>query len=181
MTAISAAQLAAICAHASARIATFLQPLNDAMARFAINSPRRQAAFLAQCSHESGEFRYLRELASGDAYEPPSDKARDLGNNQPGDGRRFKGGGLIQVTGRSNYSACSAALGLDLIGHPELIEVPANACMASAWWWQAHGLNELADVNAFGTITKRINGGFTHLDERLAFWLLALKETGALT
>lgn len=180
LTALSSAQLLAICPRAATRIAIFIQPINDAMERFAINSPRRQAAFLAQCAHESGELRYLRELASGDAYEPPSQKAIDLGNTQPGDGHRFRGGALIEITGRYNYLACGTALGFDLIGHPELIEVPQNACMASAWWWQAHGLNELADVNAFGTITKRINGGFTHIDERLGYWLVALKTLSTL-
>jgi len=122
----------------------------------------------------------MRELASGDAYEPPSEKATDLGNTQPGDGRRFKGGGLIQITGRDNYQRCAAALGVDLVNHPEAIEEPDNACAASAWWWQTHGLNELADQNAFGTITHRINGGYNGLDQRLAYWLLALQATQAL-
>lgn len=176
---ISTTQLQTICPHAGGRIATFVQPLNDAMSRFSIMTPRRQAAFLAQCAHESGEFRWLRELATGDAYEPPSQKATDLGNTQVGDGHRFKGGGLIQITGRSNYQHCAAALGVDLVNHPEVIEQPDNACMASAWWWQSHGLNELSDQNAYGTITKRINGGFTGIDERLSYWLIALKVTGA--
>jgi putative chitinase len=177
---ISAIQLQAICSHAGSRIADFIRPLNDAMSRFSIVTPRRQAAFLAQCAHESVEFRFMRELASGDAYEPPSEKATDLGNTQPGDGRRFKGGGLIQITGRDNYQRCAAALGVDLVNHPEAIEEPDNACAASAWWWQTHGLNELADQNAFGTITHRINGGYNGLDQRLAYWLLALQATQAL-
>ncbi len=176
---ISTMQLTAICPHAGSRIATFIQPVNDAMEKFTINTPRRQAAFLAQCAHESGEFRYMRELATGDAYEGRA----DLGNTQPGDGRRFKGGGLIQITGRSNFEACGQAIGVDLLNNPALIEVPGNACMASAWWWQKHGLNELADQNrygAFGAVTKRVNGGFNGLDDRLDYWLLALRATGAL-
>ncbi len=177
---ISTAQLQAICTHAGDRIAPFVQPLNDAMSLFVIMKPRRQAAFLAQCAHESGELRWMRELATGDAYEPPSQKAADLGNTQPGDGRLFKGGGLIQITGRSNFAACGKGIGVDLVGHPELIEMPRNACMASAWWWQTHGLNELADSNAFGSITHRVNRGYNHLDERLGYWLLALKAMGAL-
>lgn len=155
---------------------TFLQPLNDAMSRFAIATPRRQSAFVAQCAHESGELRYTREISSGNAYEGRV----DLGNTQPGDGPRFKGGGLIQITGRANFTACGTALGLDLVQHPELIELPVNACMASAWWWQMHGLNELADANAFGMITHKVNGGFNGLDQRLGFWLVALVQTGAL-
>lgn len=118
----------------------------------------------------------MREIASGNAYEGRA----DLGNTQSGDGPLFKGGGLIEITGRYNYQQCGAAIGVDLVNHPELIEEPVNACMASAWWWQTHGLNELADANAFGTITHKINGGYTHLDERLAYWLVALKATGAL-
>ncbi len=175
-TVISTMQLQAICPHAGSRIAQFIQPLNDAMLTFSILAPRRQAAFLAQCAHESGEFRWLRELASGDAYEGRA----DLGNTQPGDGARFKGGGAIQITGRYNYQKCGAAIGVDLVNHPELVEIPENACQASAWWWQTHGLNELADENAFGSVTHKINGGYTGLDQRLGYWLAALRATGAL-
>jgi putative chitinase len=173
---IAATQLTAICPHAGQRIATFLQPLNDAMSRFSILTPRRQAAFIAQCAHESGEFRYMRELASGDAYEGRA----DLGNTQPGFGRKYKGLGLIQVTGHDNITAAGIAIGVDLESDPTLGEAPEPASLISAWFWQTHGLNELADTNAFGTITKRINGGYTHIDERLAYWLVALKATGAL-
>ena len=173
---ISTTQLQAICPHAGSRVSTFIQPINDALSRFSIFTPRRQAAFLAQCAHESSELLYMRELASGNAYEGRA----DLGNTQAGDGPRFKGGGLIEITGRYNYQHCGAAIGIDLVNHPELIEEPVNACMASAWWWQTHGLNELADTNSFGTITHKINGGFTHLDERLQYWLVALKATGAM-
>jgi putative chitinase len=177
---ISTTQLAAICPHAGARIATFIQPVNDAMEKFGIATPRRQAAFLAQCAHESVEFLYLRELASGNAYEPPSEKATELGNSQPGDGPRFRGGGCLQITGRYNYSRCGIAIGVDLEADPELIELPANACMASAWFWATHGLNELSDKNAFGTVTHKVNGGYLGLDQRLDYWLIALKTTGAL-
>jgi len=174
---ISTMQLQAICPHAGSRIAQFIQPLNDAMEKFGISTPRRQDAFLAQCAHESGELLYMREIASGEAYEGRA----DLGNTRSGDGPRYKGGGLIEITGRYNYSRCGTAIGVDLEADPELIELPANACMASAWWWAVHGLNELADKDCFGTITHRINGGYNHIDERLQYWLLALKATGAWT
>lgn len=172
---ISAAQLQVICPHAGSRVTTFLQPLNDATLKFSIMAPRRQSAFLAQCAHESTELLYMRELASGNAYEGRA----DLGNTQPGDGPLFKGGGLIEITGRYNYHHCGLAIGVDLVNHPELIEIPENACMASAWWWQTHGLNELADANSFGTITHKVNGGYTGLDQRLGYWLIALKAMGA--
>jgi putative chitinase len=174
---ITAAQLQVICPHAGARIATFIQPLNEAMDKFGISTPRREAAFLAQCAHESTEFLYMRELASGEAYEGRA----DLGNTQPGDGPRYKAGGPIGITGRYNFSRCGIAIGVDLEADPELIELPANACMASAWFWAVHGLNELSDQNAFGTVTHKINGGYTGLDQRLAYWLVALKQTGAFT
>ena len=101
----------------------FIQPLNDTMDEFGITTPARQAAFLAQVCHESGSLHYTRELADGTAYEGRA----DLGNTEPGDGPRFRGRGLIQVTGRANYRACGTALNLDLIGHPEmLIYAPAG-------------------------------------------------------
>jgi len=172
---ISTLQLQAICPHAGSRIATFIQPINDAMDRFSITTPRRQAAFLAQCAHESTELLYMRELASGQAYESRA----DLGNTQPGDGRLFRGGGLIEITGRYNYTHCGIAIGVDLQNHPELIEQPENACLASAWWWSTHGLNALADENAFWTISRRINGGDNGMDSRCAYWAAALRALGA--
>lgn len=144
----------------------FAQPLTDAMEEFEINTPWRQAAFLAQVGHESGDLLYVKELASGAAYEG----RRDLGNTQAGDGVRFKGRGLIQITGRSNYSKCGDALGVDLIAHPELLEGTDLACRSAAWFWKTHGLNELADQGDFYAITRRINGGTNGLDDRIAHW-----------
>ncbi len=173
---ISATQLQAICPHAGGRIATFIQPINDALSRFSILTPRRIAAFLAQCAHESTELLYMRELASGNAYEGRA----DLGNTEPGDGPKYKGGGLIEITGRYNYVSCGQAIGVDLVGQPDLIEIPENACMASAWFWKTHGLNELADENKFGTICHKVNGGYNGIDQRLQYWLLALRATGSI-
>ena len=159
-------ELRAIMPHAGPRAEQFIEPLNDAMLEFEINTPQRQAAFLAQIAHESGSLRYVRELASGEAYELRS----DLGNTEPGDGPRYKGRGFIQVTGRANYQACGNALGVDLVGSPELLERPDLACRSAAWFWQTHGLNELADKGDFKLITKRINGGYNGYQERLAFY-----------
>lgn len=164
-------QLIKIMPYAKARAATFVGPLNDAMREFDINTPARQASFLSQIGHESGQFRYVLELASGAAYEG----RKDLGNTQPGDGVRYKGRGLIQITGRANYKACGAALGLDLIGYPELLEQPVNACRSAGWFWKTRGLNELADAGDQVRVTKRINGGTNGLDDRLALFGVARK------
>src|SRR5258707_58804 len=124
--------------NAGHRATDFLTPLRDAMREFSIDaSPEREAAFLAQIAHESGELRYVHEIASGEAYEG----RHDLGNTEAGDGVRFKGRGLIQVTGRANYAACGLALDLPLLFHPELLESPDNACRSAAWFWDKHGLN----------------------------------------
>jgi putative chitinase len=164
-------QLKHILPLAGTRADTFCAPLNAAMAEFGIGTPPREAAFLAQIAHESGQLRYVRELASGAAYEG----RKDLGNVVTGDGVRYKGRGLIQVTGRANYKACGAALGLDLITHPELLEQPVNACRSAAWFWKTHGLNELADAGDQVRITRRINGGTNGLAERLAYFEIAEK------
>jgi len=145
---------------------TFGPLLALAMGEFEINTPKRQAAFLAQVAHESGECRWLREFATGEAYEG----RRDLGNTHEGDGRRYKGRGLIQITGRSNYVSVAASLGLDCVTHPELLEQPENACRTAAWWWKDRGLNELADIDAFDRITRRINGGTNGAAERHTYW-----------
>jgi len=172
---MNAAQLLQIMPNAGQRrVDAFFGPLTAAMAEFGINTPARQASFLAQIAHESGQLQYLRELASGDAYEG----RRDLGNVSPGDGRRYKGRGLIQVTGRSNYVSCGAALGLDLLASPELLEQPVNACRSAAWFWRSHGLNELADAGDQVKVTRRINGGTNGLAERLAYFAVAKRVLG---
>ncbi|MYM81074.1 glycoside hydrolase family 19 protein [Duganella sp. FT50W] len=156
------------------RIAAYLAPLNAAMAEFGINTPARAASFLAQIGHESGQLQFVRELASGAAYDTGTLAAR-LGNTPQadGDGQRYKGRGLIQITGRTNYAACGAALGLDLLAQPELLEQPVNACRSAAWFWRTHGLNELADAGDQVRVTRRINGGTNGLAERLALFSVA--------
>lgn len=169
MNAVTLVQLVAIMPLARARAAVFVAPLNAAMVEFGISTPARQSSFLAQVAHESGQLVYVRELASGAAYE-----ARlDLGNVQPGDGTRFRGRGLIQVTGRTNYAACGQALGLDLLAQPALLEQTVNACRSAGWFWQSHGLNALADVGDQVAVSKRINGGTNGLAERLAYFKVA--------
>jgi putative chitinase len=163
---ITPEQLLKIMPMAKTRINIFLTPINAAMAEFQINVPARQAAFLAQLAHESGQLLYVRELASGAAYEG----RKDLGNTEPGDGIRFKGRGLIQITGRANYAKCGDALGYDLVANPEFLESAVLACRSAAWFWRSHGLNELADAGDQISVTRRINGGTNGLADRLAFF-----------
>ena len=113
--------------------------LNTAMAEAQINTPKRQAAFLAQLAHESGELRYMEEIASGAAYEGRT----DLGNTQPGDGVRFKGRGPIQLTGRNNYRAAGKALGIDLENNPKRAADPDVGFRTAAWFWNSRNLNTL--------------------------------------
>ena len=168
-TVVNIDQLGEIFPHAGDKIFTYFGPLNDAMDEFSIDSPTRQAMFLAQVAHESGELRYVEEIASGAAYEGRA----DLGNTEPGDGERYKGRGLIQITGRTNYAACGTALGVDLIATPELLSGVVLACRSAAWFWQTHGCNELADADNFRQITLRINGGLNGYEDRLAYLELA--------
>ncbi|KAB0331787.1 glycoside hydrolase family 19 protein [Janthinobacterium lividum] len=156
---------------ARTRAVAFLAPLNAAMVEFGITTPARQASFLSQVGHESGQLRYVRELASGQAYEGRV----DLGNTQRGDGVRFRGRGFLQVTGRANYAACGKALGLDLLAQPELLEQTVNACRSAGWFWQTRGLNALADAGDQERVTRRINGGVNGLAERLALYREARK------
>ena len=172
---ISGLELRRIMPNAGKRVAIFLEPLNAAMAEFDISlSQERECAFLAQIAHESGELRYVREIASGEQYEGRA----DLGNTEPGDGTKFRGRGLIQITGRSNYDACGDALGLDLLRQPELLEEPVNACRSACWFWKKRGLNELADSGGFELITRRINGGLNGYADRIAYFRRAQQTLG---
>lgn len=153
------------------RLTQFINPLNDSMFEYGIDTPARQAAFLAQLAHESGEFRYVREIADGSAYEG----RRDLGNTQPGDGRRFRGRGLIQLTGRANYAKLAKAWGIDLVAKPELLETPVYAARSAAWFWHVNGLNAIADSGNFTLLTRRINGGLNGYADRCRYWEAAKK------
>ncbi len=154
--------------------ATLFPYLISAMEEAQINTALRIAAFLAQLGHESGEFKYMQELASGEAYEG----RKDLGNIQPGDGKRFKGRGPIQVTGRSNYAEAGKKLGLDLISNPEQAATNAVGFRIAAWFWNKHKLNELADARKFDAITKKINGGLNGKPDRDAKYKSALEALG---
>ncbi len=92
-----------------------------------------------------------------------------------GDGFKYRGRGLIQITGRANYAACGEAMGVDLVNQPELLELPQHAAMSAAWFWAAKGLNTLADAGDFEKITRRINGGLNGQADRLSIYQRALK------
>ncbi|MDC5413991.1 glycoside hydrolase [Acinetobacter baumannii] len=124
----------------------------------------RFAHFIAQLAHESGNFRYMEEIASGAAYEG----RKDLGNVMAGDGVKFKGRGPIQLTGRANYRNYGRALGIDFESHPELVATPSIGLLVACKFWVNNGLNELSDRDDMLTITRRINGGTNGLDSRKA-------------
>jgi putative chitinase len=174
--AVSLKELRSIMPHLSAaRGKEVLPQLNKAMAEAGINTPKRQAAFLAQLAHESAEFRFFEEIASGAAYEG----RKDLGNTEPGDGKRFKGRGPIQLTGRSNYRDAGQALGLDLEGNPKRAADVDVGFRTAGWFWNSRKLNTYADQGNFREVTRRINGGFNGLAAREAYYARAKQVLGA--
>lgn len=155
------------------RATTFLPLIESAMDEFEINTPQRQASFLAQIGHESGGLHWLVELWGPTHAQVRYEGRADLGNTEPGDGYKFRGRGLIQTTGRANYQSTGDALGIDLINEPEHLGEPEFAARSAAWFWKNRGLNELADAGDFVRITKRINGGTNGMAERLALFSAA--------
>jgi len=148
----------------------YLPHINRAMSEAGITTKNQKAAFLAQLAHESGQLRYMEEIASGSAYEG----RRDLGNTQPGDGTRFKGRGPIQLTGRNNYRAAGQALGIDLENNPRRAADPDVGFRTAAWFWKSRGLNSLAEAGNFREVTRRINGGYNGLSDRQQYYNRAL-------
>ncbi|WP_041741552.1 glycoside hydrolase family 19 protein [Collimonas fungivorans] len=216
MPAISQNQLASLLGTAAdnPRVTVWLDPINAAFTEWSIGTPHRQAAFLAQILHESAQFKYLSENLNYSAarlrqvwprrfptdgsalkYASNPEKlanniyADRLGNGDEasGDGWKYRGRGLIQLTGRDNYERCGKALELDLLAQPELLQEPAGAARSAAWYWASTGLNELADLKPDGNaredfvkICQRVNGGNVGLQSRLDYWdkamqILALK------
>lgn len=170
MKPITAQILKDICLYGN--IATFqkyVDALNRYMAVYGINTELRVRHFIAQVAHESGCFRYVLEGASGSSYDTGR-LAERLGNTPEadGDGQKYKGRGLIQVTGRANYEKCSIALFGDkrLLATPELLEQAENAVRSACWFWSANNLNALADNDDIRAVTKRINGGYNGLEHR---------------
>lgn len=163
---ITEQQLRQMFPNAGLRLDAHIPHIIEALSDGNIETPRRIAAFLAQLAHESGEYRYMEELADGSAYEG----RLDLGNTQVLDGIKYKGRGPIQITGRSNYEACGKALGLDLLNNPKLLTLPENGTRSAVWFWNRNNLSQLADKDWFKTITRRINGGYNGLSDRRNYW-----------
>lgn len=151
------------------KLKLFLPFLNQACSEFGISTPLEMCMFLAQIGHESGQLRYVRELASGEAYEG----RKDLGNTSPGDGVLYRGRGLIQITGKANYALCSLALDLPLLEKPQLLEQPEYACRSAAWFWYNGKLGAL--VPDIKKVTRRINGGYNGLEDRIKLYERAVK------
>jgi putative chitinase len=171
----------------------WLEPLLETFEKYEINTPKRQACFIGQCMHESGGFKFLREnlnysakglVATWPSRFPNEEFAEEyarkperiankvyggrMGNTEDGDGAKYIGRGLIQLTGKDNYKAVTEALGIDLVANPQLLEEPRYAALSAGWFWNKKGLNALADANDIETMTKRINGGFIGIADRKA-------------
>jgi putative chitinase len=147
-------------------IELFYPGLRAVFAKYQVSTPLRIAHFLAQIGHESGDLQWRSELASGQAYEGRA----DLGNTQPGDGPRFKGRGLIQLTGRANYAAYGKTIGVDLTADGNWTKVaddPALCADVAGWYWASRKINAAADADNAQKVTKLINGGLNGLDDRL--------------
>lgn len=131
-----------------------------------VNTPLRLAHFLAQAAHETGGWRYMKEIWGPSPAQVRYEGRRDLGNTQPGDGRRYMGRGIFQLTGRANYAKFGAKLGLDLVNHPEIAAEPGPAVQLALAYWNDRGLNAYADRDDVVAVTKRINGGTNGLLDR---------------
>ena len=181
----------------------WLDPLNETFAKYDISNPKRQAAFIGQCAHESGNFKTLEEnlyystnglMRTWPSRFPTLDVAEKyannpeaiankvysgrLGNTEEGDGWKYHGRGLIQLTGKENYVNCGSGLGVDLVGNPNWLVDPKYAALSAGWFWNKKGLNSLADVQDYETMTKRINGGILGLDDRKAKIAKAISVLG---
>lgn len=160
----------------SDRAEVWLEHVQRACATFAIDTAERLAAFLAQIGHESGRLRYVREIWGPTPAQARYEGRADLGNTEPGDGKRFLGRGLIQTTGRANYRATRDGLAQflphvpDFEANPVMLERPDMAAMSAAWYWHSRGLNALADAGDFIAITRKINGGTNGLEDRQALY-----------
>jgi putative chitinase len=185
----------------------WLEPLLETFEKYQIDTPKRQACFLGQIMYESGSFKFTKEnlnysakalmatwpsrfpdLETASQFERQPEKIANkvysgrMGNTEDGDGAKYIGRGLIQVTGKENYTHCGEALGLDLVANPQLLEEPRYAALSAGWFWNKKGLNALADEgtsNAFEVMTKRINGGLLGLEDRKSKIIEALNALGA--
>lgn len=160
----------------------FLPILQETTKEFHIDTPLRLAAFLAQGAHESNQLRSLHELWGPTEYqkryEPPGKKSVELGNDEPGDGFKYRGRGMFQLTGKGNYRLAGEALAVDLVGDPDWAATPEGAVRVSGWFWNMKHLSPLADSQNFKEITRRINGGYLGLNERTKYYNTFLSLLG---
>lgn len=154
-----------------ARVKEFVKSFNDNCDKFGISTPMRAAHYIAQVAHETGQLKWLEELASGAQYEG----RKDLGNTQKGDGKRFKGRGYLQTTGRANYQAYanSGFCNGDLMAHPEWLAQQPGCQKSSMYYWYKKKINQWADKDDCRAVTKAINGGYNHYAERAQFTRMA--------
>jgi putative chitinase len=180
MTPITLQQLIAGTGCSVMRASNWLPAINEALAQWRIDTPARQAAWLAQIGHESGHLVWVREIWGPTAAQKRYEGRVDLGNVVAGDGYRYLGRGPIQITGRANYRAAAKAIpgAPDFEANPELLEAPRWGCQAAGWYWASRNLNALADVGDFERITRKINGGLNGQAERLALWATAKRSLG---
>ncbi len=179
-TYITAAQLLEIIGPTDlkSRIESLVPGINQTLDKFQINTELRMAHFLAQVIHETGGFRWLREIWGPTAIQQGYEGRQDLGNIHPGDGKRFMGRGAIQLTGRANYQQFSAYMGVDFIKQPELLESPPYAVLVAGWYWDSRKINPCADRDDLNSVTRLINGGTIGLADRQKYLLCAKKVLG---
>jgi putative chitinase len=173
----------------------WLEPLKETFEKYGIDTTKRQAAFIGQCMHESGGFKLLQEnlnysakalMATWPSRFPTEEIANEyarqpekiankvyggrMGNDveSSGEGWKYRGRGIKQLTGKENYERCGSVLGVDLVSNPDLLLDPKYATLSAGWFWNKHNLNDLADKGDIETMTKRINGGLLGLDARKA-------------
>jgi putative chitinase len=176
-THISREQLAALIV--DERVDAFLNPLNNIFEQFGITTPLRKAHFMAQMCHESGNFQWLEEIwpdpmldadgiaHNGNRWQLRYEGRKGLDNTVKGDGYRYRGRGIIQLTGRANYRTYGALTNVDLEAYPDLATRPDVAAAVAGHFWNSRNLNQRADGDDIRTITKAINGGFNGLDDRI--------------
>jgi len=166
---ITVEQLVKIAPTTRKKAPLYIDWLNKTMEEFDIDTVVRQASFIAQLLHESGCLNYVCEIASGAAYELRA----SLGNDKPGDGKLYRGHGLIQITGKTNHFAVADYFEIDRDIVVAWLQTPEGACRSAGYFWDTHKLNVLADKGDNVGITRRINGGALGLANRLALFAAA--------
>jgi len=167
---VSEEQLRRMMPTAGSRLDAHWPYINEALAEGRIDTPRRITTFLAQLAHESAEYRYMEEIWGPTEAQLGYEGRADLGNTQPGDGRKFAGVGPIQNTGRANITACGLYLGIDTAADPKLLTLPQYGTRSAVWFWNTRKLSLLADRDWFKTITRIINGGLNGFSDRRMYW-----------